>query len=341
MVDAGDHEVGLEVLDQAERGEPHAVDRRAVARVAVRAVVERHLGHPQRPPRGDRARRGGHVRVGRDHGQPTSSSAASARRSACSPSAWMPSSFVSSTRSIGSVEDRDPNLWPGAHRRGAHSLGRMGQRRGIAAILAAAAACLVISTLGAYGTYAILDEDAFADRAVSTLRLGRGPAGGRRASPPGSSQSGPSSRAGSPRSKKPNHDRGHDEPGVRDRFPRCHGAPAPRALHRRERRRVAARSPDPAPRCANGSSTMPGLRRTCRRITDPSLLAVEASGREGALRTLGPPARDARTAGDDRVRHRRHLSARPRHRARARPAARHLGRRHHGRRGRGTARRRW
>jgi len=45
----------------------------------------------------------------------------------------------------------------------------MGQRRGIAAILAAAAACLVIATLGAYGTYAILDEDAFADRAVSTL----------------------------------------------------------------------------------------------------------------------------------------------------------------------------
>ena len=45
----------------------------------------------------------------------------------------------------------------------------MGQRRGIALILAAAAGCLLAAGIGAYGLYAILDADAFADRAISTL----------------------------------------------------------------------------------------------------------------------------------------------------------------------------
>jgi hypothetical protein len=45
----------------------------------------------------------------------------------------------------------------------------MGQRRGIAVILAAAAVCLLLAGVGAYGASAILDQDAFADRAVSTL----------------------------------------------------------------------------------------------------------------------------------------------------------------------------
>jgi hypothetical protein len=45
----------------------------------------------------------------------------------------------------------------------------MGQRRGIALILAAAAACLLVAAIAAYGRYAILDENAFADRAASTL----------------------------------------------------------------------------------------------------------------------------------------------------------------------------
>src|SRR4051794_12783042 len=46
----------------------------------------------------------------------------------------------------------------------------MGQRGGIAAILAAAAVCLLLSGVSAYGAYAIVDEDAFADRAASTLK---------------------------------------------------------------------------------------------------------------------------------------------------------------------------
>lgn len=45
----------------------------------------------------------------------------------------------------------------------------MGQRRGIAAILAAAAVCLLLAGLGAYCAFAIVDEDNFADRAASTL----------------------------------------------------------------------------------------------------------------------------------------------------------------------------
>jgi hypothetical protein len=45
----------------------------------------------------------------------------------------------------------------------------MSRRRGIALILAAAAACLLVAAIGAYGRYAILDHAAFADRAASTL----------------------------------------------------------------------------------------------------------------------------------------------------------------------------
>src|SRR5215216_6287363 len=45
----------------------------------------------------------------------------------------------------------------------------MRQDRGIAAILAAAAVCLMLAATGLYGAYAILDRDAFADRAASTL----------------------------------------------------------------------------------------------------------------------------------------------------------------------------
>jgi hypothetical protein len=46
----------------------------------------------------------------------------------------------------------------------------MGQhRRGIAAVLAVAAACLMAAGIGGYGAMAVLDGDEFADRAASTL----------------------------------------------------------------------------------------------------------------------------------------------------------------------------
>ena len=56
VVDAGDDQVGLEALDQPERGEPDAVHRRAVAGVAHRAVAEVDLGDPQRAAERDRPR---------------------------------------------------------------------------------------------------------------------------------------------------------------------------------------------------------------------------------------------------------------------------------------------
>jgi hypothetical protein len=46
----------------------------------------------------------------------------------------------------------------------------MGQRRGIAAILVVAAACLLLAGIGVYASVAILDEDAFADRAASAMK---------------------------------------------------------------------------------------------------------------------------------------------------------------------------
>ena len=56
VVDAGDDQVGLEAVDQPERREADAVDRRAVGRVADRPVAEVDLLDPQRAPRRDRPR---------------------------------------------------------------------------------------------------------------------------------------------------------------------------------------------------------------------------------------------------------------------------------------------
>ena len=66
MVDAGDDQVGP-AADQAELGEAHAVDRRAVGRVADVAVFELDLLDGQRRARGDAARGGAAVGVGGDH----------------------------------------------------------------------------------------------------------------------------------------------------------------------------------------------------------------------------------------------------------------------------------
>jgi hypothetical protein len=45
----------------------------------------------------------------------------------------------------------------------------MGQRRGVVAILAVAAACLLVAGIAGYARYAVFDEAEFADRAVGTL----------------------------------------------------------------------------------------------------------------------------------------------------------------------------
>jgi hypothetical protein len=67
VVDAGDDEIGLEALDQAELGEADAVDGGAVGRVAGRPVLEVDLLDPERAARRDHARESGAVAVGRDH----------------------------------------------------------------------------------------------------------------------------------------------------------------------------------------------------------------------------------------------------------------------------------
>ena len=101
MVDPGDDQLGLEAVDQPEAREPHAVDRRAVGRVADGPVAEVDLLDPQRPAGGDRPRHRRAVAVGGDHRRARSPAMRrSARRSACSPSASIPSSLVSSTRMV-------------------------------------------------------------------------------------------------------------------------------------------------------------------------------------------------------------------------------------------------
>ena len=69
MVDAGDDELGLEPLDQAEAGQPDAVDRRPVRGVSNGSVAKVDFLHPQRPPGRDRARHRGAIAVWRDHRQ--------------------------------------------------------------------------------------------------------------------------------------------------------------------------------------------------------------------------------------------------------------------------------
>ena len=69
VVDARDDQLGLEALDEPERGEADAVHGRPVGRVADGAVAERDLLHPQRPPGGDPAADRGAVGVRRDDGE--------------------------------------------------------------------------------------------------------------------------------------------------------------------------------------------------------------------------------------------------------------------------------
>ena len=115
VVDAGDDELGLEALDRPSVGEAHAVDRRAVGRVADGPVAEVDLLDPQRPARRDPAADRRAVAVGRDRPPARSpATSSSARRSACRPSASMPSSLVSRTRMVsGSRDAQAPSSEPG------------------------------------------------------------------------------------------------------------------------------------------------------------------------------------------------------------------------------------
>ena len=69
VVDAGHDDLGVEAVDEPELGEPDAVDRGAVGRIADRPVVEVDLLDPERPPRRDHPRHRRPVAVRRDDGE--------------------------------------------------------------------------------------------------------------------------------------------------------------------------------------------------------------------------------------------------------------------------------
>ncbi len=163
----------------------------------------------------------------------------------------------------------------------------MGQRRGIAVILAAAAACLLIAATGAYAMYAILDEDAFVDRAASTLHSDevRQDIGTRTAM--------------RVVEERPELIRG--QTAIEEAATEVAALPA----YEVEFRAAAAHlhhvlfsNPDAEASLRIGGSGA-ALRARLRQIAgweamppldDPSLLAVEPTGREGDLRALAPPA---------------------------------------------------
>ena len=90
VVDPRDDYIGGEAVDQTEPRQAHAVDRRAVGRIAAGPVLERHLGHPQRPAGGDRTRHRRAVSVGCDHRE--AHAAADLRAPCASPAAPRPRS---------------------------------------------------------------------------------------------------------------------------------------------------------------------------------------------------------------------------------------------------------
>ena len=69
VVDAGDDQLRLPVVDQAEVRQPHAVDRCPVGCEAGRPITEVDLLHPQRPAGRDHASHRRAVPIGRDHPQ--------------------------------------------------------------------------------------------------------------------------------------------------------------------------------------------------------------------------------------------------------------------------------
>jgi hypothetical protein len=167
----------------------------------------------------------------------------------------------------------------------------MGQRRGSALILAAAAVCLLVAGIAAYGQYAILDEDAFADRAVSTLqsdevrqeaahRIAMRVVGQRPELMP--REAAIEEDANTQIADNPDYAQGFRSAAARLHHVLFSDAHATAALQIR----------------GSGFSlrmqlqTVPGL-RDAPAIDDPALLAVETGGREGLLRRLAPPARVA------------------------------------------------
>jgi hypothetical protein len=167
----------------------------------------------------------------------------------------------------------------------------MRRRRGSALILAAAAACLLVAGIAAYGQYAILDEDAFADRAVSTLHSDevRQEAAHRIAMR--IVQQRPELMPREAAIEADANAQITDNPGYAAGFWSA-AARLHHVLFTDADAKAALQVRGSGFSLRTRLQTVPGL-RDMPTIGDPSLLAVETTGREGALRTFAPPARVA------------------------------------------------
>ena len=162
------------------------------------------------------------------------------------------------------------------------------QRRGSFLILALAAACLLLAGISGYGAYAVLDRDAFADRALHALGSDevREEAGSRIAS----------------RLTAERPDLSPLEPVLADAVAErvAAGADFQVAFRDGALRLHDALFEDPDGEAAmtvagSGAMTRAELRSrgaTVPRLADMPLLSIGGNGRERLLRQLAPPARD-------------------------------------------------
>jgi hypothetical protein len=164
-------------------------------------------------------------------------------------------------------------------------------RRGTIVMLVLGAACLLAAAVGAYARYAILDEQAFADRAVSVLDSGEVQSEAARRLADRAVSEHPELE-----SRRATIEDAAATAVVRDDA----FAPAFRAAAIRMQRAIFSDADAPAQLIVPGSGA--ALRadvtqrlavsgRRAPPFADPELLAVRGSGFEGALRALAPPAR--------------------------------------------------
>jgi hypothetical protein len=165
----------------------------------------------------------------------------------------------------------------------------MGQRRGIAAILAAAAVCLLLAGVGAYGSSAVLNDVAFADRAASALDSDEVRADVAARVAMRVAQEEPRFAGGQSAVE--------DAAGAMIATAEFRGAYWTAVIRLHE---VLFADPDAvvALRVAGSGAdlrrqleALPGWGRLPA-ISDPSIMSIQSSGREGQLRELAPVAKD-------------------------------------------------
>ena len=154
-------------------------------------------------------------------------------------------------------------------------------------MLVLGAACLLAASVGAYARYAILDEQAFADRAVSVLDSGEVQSEAARRLVDRTVSEHPELESWRARIE----DSAATAVVRDDAF-----APAFRAAATRMHRAIFSDAHAPAQLIVPGSGAALTQRvadsgRRAPRFADPELLAVRGWGFEGALRVLAPPAR--------------------------------------------------